>query len=133
MIERLILAAMALLVIVAAGSLVRRWSRERNRHIAATHSVGLSVSGIPQIVSFYGPNCGACDTQKLIINELRAVDPRLASVRYVDAVADTALALQYGVIVVPTTIVASATGKIVGMTSGVVSSDLLAEQLSEAA
>jgi thioredoxin-like negative regulator of GroEL len=129
MIERLVLAAALIALLWGAGTLVRRWSRNRSHRLATSQSLSETRDGIPQVVSFFGPQCDACDAQKQIIDRLQLTDRRTASVRFVDAVAESAYARQFGVIVVPTTIVASATGHIVGISCGLLGSEALAEQL----
>jgi thioredoxin-like negative regulator of GroEL len=129
MIERLLLAGAVVLLLWGIGVFVRQWSRNQASRVTATSSLASSGNRMPQIVSFYGPKCGACDTQKQIIEQLRLVDSRTASVRFVDAVSESGLAMQFGVMMVPTTIVASATGSIVAITCGLIGSEDLAEQL----
>lgn len=129
MIERAATAGFVIALLWVAGVVVGRWSRERFSRAVATQSVIANSSGLPQILSFYGPRCGACDTQKQIIDQLRLIDSRKATVRFVDAVAESDYAMQFGVIVAPTTIVASATGRIVGINRGLADSNVLSEQL----
>ncbi len=133
MIERLAAAAALLVLFWAAGALLRGWTRRRATVAAETLLLANSTSGQPQIVTFYGPRCTACDRQKAILEQLLGHDSRAASVRFVDAVAEANLAQQFGVFTIPTTIVASSNGRIVSITAGLVTPAALSEQLAQAA
>lgn len=133
MIERLLIGLGVLVLIALLGFLVQRWQRHRVLAIASTRSIGSSANGRPQILSFYGPGCGACVTQKQELEHLQQSERDGVSIRLVDAVADCDLALDFGVVVVPTTLVARADGQIVAATSGVVRRDQLVAQLASAA
>ena len=132
MIERLILATVLLAIIPAVGVMARRWFHSRNRRLASRVSLYGAAGKLPQVVSFYGPGCGACHAQKRIIDQLQLVDANRASVRFVDAVAEPEFARRFGVLMVPTTVIAAADGRIVNIASGLLHSEAIAELLGQA-
>ncbi|MGD9715169.1 MAG: thioredoxin family protein [Thermomicrobiales bacterium] len=133
MTDRFIIAAAIIALIVVIGVLARYWDRYRCRRIESTESFERPADGRPQIVSFFGQNCGACDKQKRIIAELQSSRPVSASVRYIDAAAESSLALRYGVMVVPTTLIVASTGQIVSMTTGLLPLERLESVLDQIA
>jgi thioredoxin-like negative regulator of GroEL len=130
MIERFVIGMIVLGLIASIGLLLRWRQQHRIATIVSTRSIGSSANGAPQILSFYGPGCGACVTQKRVLEQLQQSEPGGLSVRLVDAVAECDLALELGVIVVPTTVVARPSGDIVSITSGLVTSDQLSRELA---
>jgi len=99
-------------------------------HLDCCHTVATANgNGLPQVMRFFGPRCGLCDTRKQIIERLRLIESGMATVRFVDAAAESDYATQFAVIVAPTTIVATATGRIVGITRGLVAPNVLTKLL----
>ena len=132
MTERLLIALALILAILVLGLLIRVWDRWRCARIASSSHYSPSVDNRPQIVTFYGLNCDACEQQKKIIHDVVHSQPGMASVNYIDAAAEVSLALSYGVIIVPTTLVISSSGRIISMTSGVLSRERLTHSLATA-
>ncbi len=130
MTERLLIAALILLAVFAATTALRFWNQRRVARTAHGQFLDPSDRRLPQIVSFYGRECSACDRQKAEIDQLLHDEAELATVRYVDAVAECDLALRLGVIVVPATFVARPDGQIVGASTGFVTRDRLRAQLA---
>jgi thioredoxin-like negative regulator of GroEL len=130
--ERLLIAGALILAIVLLGLLIRAWDRRRCAQIAESRAFSPAVDNLPQIVTFYGMNCDACEHQKRIIQDLVHSRPGVVTVNYIDAASEASLALSYGVIVVPTTLVISSSGRIVSMTSGVLSRERLTNSLASA-
>lgn len=133
MTERLVIAAIVVVSLWLAGRLVRSWSTQRSARIAKNRSLEQDPTALPQLLTFVGPSCDACEKQKRIIDDLRLAETRRATVRFVDAVTHADYARHFGVLMVPTTVVAAADGSILEIVTGVVSSDRLADLLHRAA
>jgi thioredoxin-like negative regulator of GroEL len=132
MIERLLFAS-AILAAVALAGLLARWVN--GRRVAAVvrgQTVAASLPGIPRVIAFSGPGCSACHTQRRILEAVVAGWNGTIDVAYVDAVAETELARRFGVMVVPTVVVAAPDGRIVGVNGGLVDGDRLRAQLAAA-
>jgi thioredoxin-like negative regulator of GroEL len=131
MIERLVLAVIVLLAIVVVGVLwqgaVARWRRRR------LGSSVLAAAKLPRLIAFSTSGCAECRTQQRILDGVLAEWTGGVDVAYVDAVSEPTLARTFGVIVVPTTVVAAPDGRIIGVNGGLADAHHLLRQLSEAA
>jgi thioredoxin-like negative regulator of GroEL len=133
MTERLIVATVVLLVIWGGGVVVRRWWRARAWRLAARAVLDGPRQGVPQILTFYGPRCETCETQKRIFEELDLNRNPLVRLQYVDAVADFELSRKFGVMIVPTTVIAAADGRIIDITCGLLRPEQIESRLAMAA
>lgn len=131
MTERLILALAVLSVLVLAGQLVRTSVTRRRRRLVK--EVRLSAGSRPRVIAFSGPGCAVCRSQQRILDEVRAAWIGGVDVEYVDATEEPALARRFGVLVVPTTVVAAPDGRVVGINGGLADADRLLAQLAAAA
>jgi thioredoxin-like negative regulator of GroEL len=131
MTERLVLAVILVLAIAGVGialqSAVARWRRRR------LGSTVLAAAKLPRLIAFSTTGCSDCRTQRRILDGVVAEWTGAVEVSYVDAVSEPALARTFGVIVVPTTVVAAPDGRIVGVNGGLADARHLLRQLSEAA
>jgi thioredoxin-like negative regulator of GroEL len=131
MTERLGLAIIILLAIAALGiawqAAVARWRRRR------LGNTGLAAAKLPRLIAFSTSGCAECRTQRRILDGVLAEWTGGIDVAYVDAVSEPTLARTFGVIVVPTTVVAAADGRIIGVNGGLADAHRLLRQLSEAA
>jgi thioredoxin-like negative regulator of GroEL len=131
MTDRLLLAIVILLAITVAGVAwqagVARWRRRR------LGSTVLAVAKLPRLITFSTSGCAECRTQRRILDGVLAEWTGGIDVAYVDAASEPALARSFGVIVVPTTVVAAPDGRIIGVNGGLADARHLLRQLSEAA
>ena len=130
--ERFLLAVVILLGLALAGVLAR-WLMARRIAAAITElTVDVSPAGVARVIAFSGPGCAACRTQRRILDEVVAGWNGEVEVAYVDAVAESELARRFGVLTVPTTVVAAPDGQILGVNGGLVDGDRLRAQLAAA-
>jgi len=131
MTERLVIAVIILLAIAAVGvawqAAVARW---RRRRLGATV---LAAARLPRLIAFSTNGCAECRTQRRILDGVLAEWTGGVDVAYVDAVSEPTLARTFGVIVVPTTVVAAPDGRVIGVNGGLADAHRLLRQLSEAA
>lgn len=130
--ERFLLAAAIVAGIALAGILARWLGARRVAAMMREQKVATATGGVPRVLTFSGPGCAACRTQRRILDAVVAAWNGTVEVAYVDAVADRELARRFGVMVVPTTVVAAADGRIVGINGGLVDADRLRAQLAAA-
>jgi thioredoxin-like negative regulator of GroEL len=131
MTERLLLAMIIVFAIAALGfawqGAVARWRRRR------LSTTVLAVAKLPRLITFSTNGCAECRTQRRILDGVLAEWTGGVDVAYVDANSEPALARSFGVIVVPTTVVAAPDGRIIGVNGGLADAHRLLRQLSEAA
>ena len=131
MTERLLLAVVILFAIAAIGiawqAAVSRWRRRR------LGSTVLAAANLPRLITFSTNGCAECRTQRRILDGVLAEWTGGVDVAYVDAVSEPTLVRTFGVIVVPTTVVAAPDGRIIGVNGGLADAHRLLRQLSEAA
>jgi thioredoxin-like negative regulator of GroEL len=131
MTERLLIALIVLLLIAVIGVAwqagVARW---RRRRLSATV---LESAKLPRLITFSTSGCAECRTQRRILDGVLAEWTGGVDVAYVDAISEPTLARSFGVIVVPTTVVAAPDGRIIGVNGGLADAHRLLRQLSEAA
>lgn len=135
MLERLLIAATVLgvvLLVIAAG---RRWYAWRNARIEARLRAEASgaqedAGSGPRIVYFTTQTCVVCKAQQepAIAAVVERMGPPLRVERH-DAVEERALADRYGVLTVPTTAVYDASGALVSVNRGFAPAALLLAQL----
>jgi thioredoxin-like negative regulator of GroEL len=131
-IERAILAVAVLGAVAAVGFLLQSRNGRRRSRVRERERIDASGHRFPVVLAFSGPGCASCATQRRILRELIAdLDGRLHT-RFVDAVSDPELALRYGVCVVPTTVVATAKGRIVEINAGLIHKEPLLQQIESA-
>src|SRR5262249_26261753 len=100
--------------------------------VMSEEAVDASPAGSPRGIAFSGPGCAACRTQRRILDAVVADWNGTVEVAYVDAVAESEMAHRFGVLVVPTTVIAAPDGRIVGINGGLVDADRLRAQLAAA-
>ena len=133
MTDRVLIAILLVGALAVVGGLVR-WMASRRVH-STMERVRLQPdpNARARIMVFSGPGCSACRTQRRIVDELVCGWPQPVTVETVDAVSDPELAGLLGILIVPTTIVASPDGRIIGFNGGLVETDHLSRQLRSAA
>jgi thioredoxin-like negative regulator of GroEL len=131
MIERLLVALIAIVAIAAVGFAVQigvaRWRRRR------LGSLALAATKLPRLITFSSSGCTQCRTQRRILDAVVSEWCGGVDIAYVDAADEPDLARTFGVIVVPTTVVVAASGRIIGVNGGLADAHRLLRQLSEAA
>jgi len=131
--QRLALTLALLAALAGLGLAVRLATSYRRQRRIRDLSLQPTPAHMPRIIAFSGPGCAACRTQRRILDAALAEWSGPVEVAYVDAVEEPELARRVGVVVVPTTVVAAADGRVVGVTGGIVEVDRLLAQLSAAA
>jgi thioredoxin 1 len=126
MVERLLLSlAIALLGAALLLALRRLHQRRASRQLAGT----ASADRRPAILYFRSDHCAPCVAQSHHLRQLeQELDGRLA-IREIDAERESDLAARYGVVTLPTTLVADGRGKVKHVNYGLVASSALARQL----
>jgi thioredoxin-like negative regulator of GroEL len=130
--ERLVLALAIVAGIALVGLAARRLSARRIAAVMSDQTVDAASVGVPRVIAFSGPGCAACRTQRRILDAVVADWNGTVEVAYVDAVAERELAHRFGVMMVPTTVVAAPDGRIVGINGGLADADRLRAQLAAA-
>ncbi len=116
--------------VIIGGYLARAWSAKRRA--IAMQSMRLDAAPLPRILTFYGPACDACDRQKAVLAEIERERPGSLTIELQDAAADYESARQFGLMVVPTTVVIDADGSVRGIHSGITPRPVLEAQLGAA-
>jgi thioredoxin-like negative regulator of GroEL len=133
MIERLslvivLLAGVSVMALVVQSA-ATRWLRRR----AAATVLAPSPTGLPRVIAFSSPGCADCRTQRRILDAVLAEWTGGIEIAYFDAIDDPDLAARFGVILVPTTVVAAPDGRVVGINGGLTAADRLLTQICTAA
>jgi hypothetical protein len=129
MLERALLAGAAVLLIALAIASARRVLRWRDRRILARLRGAAVPDARPRLVYFTTSTCVVCRVQQEpAIEALRTHMPELAIERH-DAVAERALASEYGVLSVPTVAVYDRSGQLVTINRGFTPAAVLRSQI----
>jgi thioredoxin-like negative regulator of GroEL len=128
--ERLIIAVLLIVGVAIVGLVVRRIGAQRDARVMRDESIGASRTLLPRLITFSGPWCAECKTQKQIIEGVVADWNREVEVAYVDVIAESELAWRFEVMTVPTTVVAAPNGRIASINRGLVDGDRLRAQLA---
>jgi hypothetical protein len=130
----LLLAPLIAIVVVVVVALILRAQRGGQRAL-----VGSAVESprpgrhLPSILYFTGASCTICHTaQKPALRALAAGLTEGVKIREVDIAEEPALARQYRVMSLPTTIVLDAAGQITDINVGFANNDTLRRQLVDA-
>jgi hypothetical protein len=129
MTERTLVLLIVIGGILIGGFAVRAFGR-RNR-TRAIESLRLDTSSQARILSFYGASYDACDKQKAILAELER-DRSGVTTELRDASVDYDYARQFGLMIVPTTVVIDPDGTIRGIHSGFIPRPVLEAELDAA-
>ncbi len=130
MTDRLVVALAILTGVAFVAALIRAFCAHRLAAIARRESVPVSGANGSRLILFTGPHCDACERQKAIIERLEASRGQPLAVTVVDAAAEPELSRRFGVLIVPTIVVARADGSIAAITSGLLKQDRLEAQLA---
>jgi len=130
--DQLLVLGLVFLGITVGGYLVRTVARRQRQVAIETLRLDPDASGQPRILSFFGPSCVACDRQKIVLTELERDRPERFSLEYRDATVDYDYARQFGLMVVPTTVVIAGSGAIAAINSGFTPQEKLEAQLDAA-
>lgn len=133
MTDRLLLALLLLGALGGLGWLIRVVAVNRSESRLRTVRLQPDTEDRPRILLFSGPGCGACLTQRRIVDDLVLAWPQPVLVRTVDTIAEPDLAGRLGILIVPTTVVVAPDGRILGFNGGLVETDRLTRQLRAAA
>ncbi|MCA9858264.1 MAG: conjugal transfer protein TraF [Thermomicrobiales bacterium] len=132
MTDRLLILVLIFGGIAAGGLLMRTYNRRRRDAIIESMRLEPSAAGQARILTFYGPSCDACDRQKSVLADLERAYPGRFSSEFRDATVDYDYAQQFGLTVVPTTVVIGSSGSIAAINSGFTSRTALEAQLDAA-
>jgi hypothetical protein len=130
----LLLAPLVAVVVVIAAALILRAQRAGQRELVGSVIESPPLGGsLPSIVYFTGAACTICHTaQKPALRALAdGLDQRI-EVREVDIAVEPALARQYRVMSLPTTIVLDAAGQVTDVNVGFANVATLRRQLVDA-
>ena len=116
--DQLLVLALVFLGITVGGYMVRAAARRKRAAAVAFLQLEPDAGGLPRILSFYGPSCDACDRQKLVFSEMERSRPGQFSLELRDATVDYDYARQFGLMVVPATVIIAGTGAIAAINSG---------------
>ena len=130
--EQLFILALVFIGIAAGGYAVRYQARRKRALAIESLRLEPNAKGQPRILSFYGPSCDACDRQKVVLANLARARPGLFSLELRDATVDYDYAQQFGLMVVPTTVVIAGNGAIAAINSGYTAQSKLESQLDAA-
>jgi thiol-disulfide isomerase/thioredoxin len=130
----LLLAPLIALAIVAGAALLLRAQRGGQRELLGSVVEAPPVRGaLPSILYFTGETCTICHTaQKPALRTLAAGLGEPIVIREVDIANEPALARQYRVMSLPTTIVLDASGQVKDINVGFASGETLRRQLVDA-
>jgi thioredoxin-like negative regulator of GroEL len=132
MIERVAILLVVTGVVFVTGTLMRRSARRKRNAAMDTVRLQADAMGQARVISFYGPSCDACDRQKLVLKELESERQGRLSVELRDAAREYDYARQFGLVIVPTTVVIRPNGAIAGINSGFTARSVLEAQLEAA-
>ncbi len=132
MTDRLLLLLLVVGGVLIGGAIARRLAHRRQRSAIEHVVLTPDESGVARILTFYGPSCDACDRQKLVLAEIEAERPGQIAIDLRDASREYDYARQFGLVIVPTTVVIRPNGSIAGIESGLASRQTL-EALLDAA
>ena len=132
MIERLGVLVIVVAGVFVIGTLARGYARRSRLAVMEQVTVDADRTGKARILTFYGPSCDACDRQKLVLAELEAERPDQVTIDLRDASVDYDYARQFGLVIVPTTVVIRPDGAICSINSGLTSRAALEAQLDAA-
>jgi thioredoxin-like negative regulator of GroEL len=130
----LLLAPLIALAIVGAAALVLRAQRGGQRELlGSVVETPRSQRQLPSILSFTGEACTICHTaQKPALRTLAAGLGEAIEIREIDIAVEPALARQYRVMSLPTTIVLDPAGQVTDINVGFTSAESLRRQLVDA-
>ena len=130
--EQLYILALVFIGIAAGGYLIRTYARRKRNAVIENLRLDPDADDRPRILSFYGPSCDACDRQKVVLGDLQDARPGAFSLELRDATVDYDYARQFGLMMVPTTVVIAASGSITAINSGFIPQATLEAQLDAA-
>lgn len=133
MTERLLFAAVILVAIAAAGFVVRAVVSSRSARLATTATMQPAAAATVRMMLFSSTGCGACVTQRRLIEEQRDSWQQPVEISYHDAVEESELARRFGIMIVPALVVASSDGRVVGVKQGLADKDRLRSLIAAAA
>ena len=132
MIERVVILLAIAGAIVLFGRLARQYASRKRTMAMESLEFSADTNGQPRIVSFFGPSCDACDRQKLVLADLESGRLGRLTIEHHDASRDYDFARQFGLMIVPTTVVIRPGGAIAGINSGFTTRATLEAQLDAA-
>lgn len=130
--NQLLILALVFGGITIGGFAVRQVARRRRMALIGSLQLEPESAGQPRILSFYGPSCDACDRQKVVLADLERTRPMTFTLEQRDASVDYDYARQFGLTMVPTTVVIAADGAIAAINSGFTARAKLESQLNAA-
>lgn len=129
----LLLAPLIALAVVAGAALLLRAQRGGQRELVGSVVETRMQRQLPSILYFTGETCTICHTaQKPALRTLAAGLGEAIEIREVDIAVEPALARQYRVMSLPTTIVLDASGQVTDINVGFANGETLRRQLVDA-
>lgn len=128
--DRLIILGAIAVVVLACGTVGRVWAKWRRDRLIGSSQSGAVGSGTARILSFYGPSCAACDRQKAVLAQLAADRSDEVVIELRDATTSYDTARQFGLVIVPTTVVFRRDGVIAAINSGFTARPVIEAQLA---
>ena len=130
--DRVLLSLLLLGSIALAGTLIRALAQRHYQRVRRLTRLPATAPW-PRILAFSGPGCSACAVQKRILEQVVAELEGRVQIEHLDATVAHDLARQFGVLVVPTTVVAAPDGRVVAINGGLTDLDRLRAQIVNAA
>ena len=118
--------------ITIGGFVVKQLARRKRATLIESLQLEPDADGQPRILSFFGPSCDACERQNEVFADLELSRAGTFSLDQRDATVDYEYARQFGLMVVPTTIVIAANGSIAAINTGFTAQSRLEAQLDAA-
>lgn len=130
----LLLAPLIALAVLGTAALLLRAQRGGQRHLVGSVVEPTRFGGpMPSILYFTGESCAICHAaQKPALRALAASVDDAIEIREVDIAVEPALARQYRVMSLPTTIVLDGAGEVTDINVGFAAAETLRRQLVDA-
>lgn len=126
MIERLLVAAIVIVVITAFWVLLRRRQLRKANQALSRPSATMAA---PMLLYFSSKSCIPCTTQAQYIDDLKHVYPGYIDIRQIDTDQESETAASYGIFTVPTTLIVDGSGDVRHVNYGLTRTSRLATQL----
>ena len=131
MVERAVVALLAVLIVMGVSYLVRTLARRRVEQVVGTILPSALVERLhgraPAIVYFYGAHCADCRHQAVVLEKL--ADTYRIAVARVDAASESGLADTLSVMTVPSTVLVDAGRRVRAVNLGFRTHDALLAQV----
>lgn len=133
MIDRLVIAALFVALVLAGGQALRLIARRRTQRLAKDVTLEPAPGGAARMLVFSSRWCADCAAQRDVIEHTRTTWPRPVAISYHDAATEHDLADRLGILQVPAIVIANAAGRVIEVNQGLVDANRLRSLLEAAA